>query len=229
MRKIVFDIETCSLPFESLTESQREYLLHFAEKEKDEVIRAEMINEAVRYTSLYPFTAKVISIGIYDIEKDKSFVYYESKVEEEWFSEDDQIHFKGVSEENMIKSFWRIAEFADQVITFNGRNFDVPFLMLRSALLQIKPSKNFLKNRFDISRHIDLLEQFTFFGVTRKFNLDFYCQSFGIDSPKSKDITGMEVKTLFEAGRIKEIAIYCSKDVSATFQLYKIWNEYLNF
>lgn len=229
MRKIVFDIETCSLPFESLTESQREYLLHFAEKEKDEVIRAEMINEAVRYTSLYPFTAKVISIGIYDIEKDKSFVYYESKVEEEWFSEDDQIHFKGVSEENMIKSFWRIAEFADQVITFNGRNFDVPFLMLRSALLQIKQSKNFLKNRFDISRHIDLLEQFTFFGVTRKFNLDFYCQSFGIDSPKSKDITGMEVKTLFEAGRIKEIAIYCSKDVSATFQLYKIWNEYLNF
>ncbi|HMU41794.1 MAG TPA: ribonuclease H-like domain-containing protein [Ignavibacteriaceae bacterium] len=229
MRKIVFDIETCSLPFESLTESQREYLLHFAEKEKDEVIRAEMINEAVRYTSLYPFTAKVISIGIYDIEKDKSFVYYESKVEEEWFSEDDQIHFKGVSEENMIKSFWRIAEVADQVITFNGRNFDVPFLMLRSALLQIKPSKNFLKNRFDISRHIDLLEQLTFFGVTRKFNLDFYCQSFGIDSPKSKDITGMEVKTLFEAGRIKEIAIYCSKDVSATFQLYKIWNEYLNF
>ncbi|MBK6915404.1 MAG: ribonuclease H-like domain-containing protein [Ignavibacteriales bacterium] len=228
MRKIVFDIETCSLPFQSLTESQREYLLHFAEKEKDEVIKAEMINEAVRFTSLYPFTAKVISIGIYDIEKDKSFVYYESKVEEEWFSEDDQIHFKGVSEENMIKSFWRIAEFADQVITFNGRNFDVPFLMLRSALLQIKPSKNYLKNRFDISRHIDLLEQFTFFGVTRKFNLDFYCQSFGIDSPKSKDITGMEVKSLYEAGRIKEIAIYCSKDVSATFQLYKIWNEYLN-
>ncbi|MBK7378317.1 MAG: ribonuclease H-like domain-containing protein [Ignavibacteriales bacterium] len=229
MRKIVFDIETCSLPFQSLTESQREYLLHFAEKEKDEVIKAEMINEAVRFTSLYPFTAKVISIGIYDIEKDKSFVYYESKVEEEWFSEDDQIHFKGVSEESMIKSFWRIAEFADQVITFNGRNFDVPFLMLRSALLHIKPSKNFLKNRFDISRHIDLLEQFTFFGVTRKFNLDFYCQSFGIDSPKSKDITGMEVKSLYEAGRIKEIAIYCSKDVSATFQLYKIWNEYLNF
>lgn len=229
MRKIVFDIETCSLPFQSLTESQREYLLHFAEKEKDEVIKAEMINEAVRFTSLYPFTAKVISIGIYDIEKDKSFVYYESKVEEEWFSEDDQIHFKGVSEESMIKSFWRIAEFADQVITFNGRNFDVPFLMLRSVLLQIKPSKNFLKNRFDISRHIDLLEQFTFFGVTRKFNLDFYCQSFGIDSPKSKDITGMEVKSLYEAGRIKEIAIYCSKDVSATFKLYKIWNEYLNF
>lgn len=229
MRRIIFDIETCSYPFESLTESQREYLLHFAEKEKEEAVKAELINEAIRFTSLYPFTAKVVAIGIYDVEKDKSFVYYESKVDEDWFSEDNQIHYKGVSEENMIKSFWRIAEFTDQVVTFNGRNFDVPFLMLRSALLQIKPSKNFLKNRFDITRHIDLLEQFTFFGVTRKFNLDFYCQSFGIDSPKSKDITGMEVKSLYEAGRIKEIAIYCSKDVEATFQLYKIWNEYLNF
>lgn len=229
MRRIIFDIETCSLPFQSLSESQREYLLHFTEKEKNELAKKEMVDEAIRFTSLYPFTAKAIAIGIYDIEKDKSFVYYESKGEEEWFSEDKLVHYKGVSEESMIKSFWRIAEFADQVITFNGRNFDVPFLMLRSALLQIKPSKNYLKNRFDISKHIDLLEQFTFFGVTRKFNLDFYCQSFGIDSPKSKDITGMEVKSLYEAGRIKDIAIYCSKDVTATFQLYKIWSEYLNF
>lgn len=229
MRRIVFDIETCSLPFQSLTESQREYLLHFADKEKDESLKKEMIDEAIRFTSLYPFTAKVIAIGIYDIEKNKSFVYYESKEIEEWSPEDKSVHYKGVSEETMLNSFWRVAELADQVITFNGRNFDIPFLMLRSALLQIKPSKNFLKNRFDTSSHLDLLELFTFFGVTRKFNLDFYCQSFGIESPKAKDISGMEVKTLYEAGRIRDIATYCNKDVNATYQLYKIWNEYLNF
>jgi len=33
MRKIIFDIETCSYPFESLSESQREYLLKYADKE----------------------------------------------------------------------------------------------------------------------------------------------------------------------------------------------------
>ncbi|RPI68397.1 MAG: 3'-5' exonuclease, partial [Ignavibacteriales bacterium] len=33
MRKIVFDIETCAFPFESLSESQQEYLLRYAEKE----------------------------------------------------------------------------------------------------------------------------------------------------------------------------------------------------
>ncbi len=228
MRRIVFDIETCSYPFESLTESQQEYLLRSAEKEKTEEDKVEKREEAIRYTSLYPFTAIVVAIGIFDVEKEKSFVYYNEEGGEEWSSEEKKIQYKGLSETEMIKSFWRIAEVADQVITFNGRSFDVPFLMLRSALLKIKPSKNFIGNRYDSSKHIDLLEQLTYFGLTRKFNLDFYCRAFGIESPKSKGISGMDVKNLYEAGRVKDIAVYCGDDIYATYQLYKIWNEYLN-
>ena len=228
MRKIVFDIETCAYPFESLAESQQEYLLRFAEKEKHEDIRSEKIDEAIRYLSLYPFTAKVISIGIFDVEKEKSFVYYESDSEEEWHAEDKAINYKGLSESEMLKSFWRIAEVTDQTISFNGRGFDIPFLMLRSAIHKIKPSKNFVANRYDTSSHIDLLEQFTFFGLIRKFNLDFYCHAFGIESPKSKGISGMEVKNLYEAGRIKDIAVYCGQDILATYKLYKIWEEFLH-
>lgn len=228
MRRIVFDIETCSFPFESLTESQQEYLLRSAEKEKTEEDKVEKREEAIRYTSLYPFTASVVAIGLFDVEKEKSFVYYNEERGEEWSSEEKKIQYKGLSEAEMIKSFWRIADVADQVITFNGRSFDVPFLMLRSALLKLKPSKNFIGNRYDSSKHIDLLEQLTYFGLTRKFNLNFYCRAFGIESPKSKGISGMDVKNLFEAGRVKDIAVYCGDDIYATYQLYKIWNEYLN-
>lgn len=228
MRTIVFDIETCSFPFESLTESQQEYLLRYAEKEKTEELRIEKREEAIRFTSLYPFTASVVSIGIFDVEKEKSFVYFTDPSGEEWASEEKKIQYKGVTEEEMLSSFWRIIEVTDQVITFNGRNFDAPFLMLRSALLKIKPTKNLVGKRYDTSTHIDLLEQLTNFGLTRKFNLDFYCNAFGIESPKSKGISGMEVKNLFEAGRVKDIAVYCGEDIFATYQLYKIWNEYLN-
>jgi hypothetical protein len=129
----------------------------------------------------------------------------------------------------MLKSFWRIAEKTDRFISFNGRYFDVPFLMIRSALNKIKPSKNLMTNRFDTSFHIDLLEQFTFYGLTRKFNLDFYCHAFEINSPKSGGISGMDVKTLYEAGKLKDIAVYCAGDIEATYKLFKIWNEYLNF
>ncbi len=229
MRKIVFDIETCSYPFENLSESQQEYILREAQKEKDEQLRVEKSDQAIRYMSLYPFTAKVIAIGIYDIEKEKSFVYYESEKEEEWKVEEKHASYKGLSETEMLKSFWRIIEATDKVITFNGRNFDIPFLMIRSAFNKVKPSKNLMTSRYDTSLHIDLLEQFTFYGLTRKFNLDFYCRSLGIQSPKSEGISGMEVKNLYEAGKIKDIAIYCGKDIYATYKLFRIWEEYLQF
>ena len=228
MRRIVFDIETCAYPFESLAESQREYLLRYADKESDPEKRQMMIDDAIRYTSLYPYTSKCIVIGIYDVEKEKSYVYYESDKKEEWNSEDGKVHYKGLPENEMLESFWRIAKRIDQFITFNGRNFDVPFLMMRSAMLEIRPTKNLMGKRFDSSNHIDLLEQFTFYGVTRKFNLDFYCHAFGVASPKAKGVSGMEVKNLYEAGRIKDIAVYCAEDVNATSKLYRIWNEYLN-
>jgi len=227
MRRIVFDIETCAYPFETLPESQREYLLRYADKEPDPEKRQMMIDDAVRYTSLYPYTSKCIVIGIYDVEKGKSYVYYESQNKEEWTSEDGKVQYKGFSEKEMLESFWRVVKSVDQFITFNGRNFDVPFMMMRSAMLGVKVTKNLMGYRYG-DEHIDLLEQFTFYGLTRKFNLDFYCQSFGIESPKSKDISGMEVKNLYEAGRLKDIAVYCSKDIYATYQLFKIWEDYLN-
>ncbi len=226
MRKLIFDIETCSVPFESLSESQREYLLKYADKEIDPAKKEAMKVEAIRYTSLYPFTAKCIAIGMYDVEKEKSYVYFESNNPDEWKSNNTNVHYKGLTEKEMLESFWKVALNVDQFITFNGRNFDVPFLMLRSAMLKVKPSKNLMAYRYG-DEHIDLLEQFTFYNTTRKFNLDFYCNAFGIESPKAKGISGIDVKELYEAGKIKDIAVYCSKDIYATYQLYKIWEEYL--
>jgi hypothetical protein len=89
LRRIVFDIETCSFLFESLSESQQEYLLRYAEKEVDEKIKVQKKDDAIRYLSLYPYTAKVVAIGIYDILKEKSYVYYENETaEEEWCNEE---------------------------------------------------------------------------------------------------------------------------------------------
>jgi hypothetical protein len=67
---VVFDIETCAYPFETLAESQREYL-RYADKEPD-LKRQMMIDDAVRYTNLYPHTSNAL-IGIYDVER-KNFI-----------------------------------------------------------------------------------------------------------------------------------------------------------
>jgi len=229
---IVFDIETVGFELENLAESQQEFLLRYAEKEKDETLKEEKRDEAKRYLSLYPYTAKIISIGLLNTETDGTLVLYSSSSTSEenkdWEVEEKNIKYKSLSEIEILKLFWNYISKTDKVITFNGRNFDLPFLMLRSAMLNVKPSVNLIHNRYNITRHIDLLDQFTFYGMTRKFNLDFYCHAFGVTSPKSKGISGMEVKELYKAGRTKDIAIYCGEDVKATYELYKIWDEYLN-
>ncbi len=226
MKRLIFDIETVGYEFDTLTPSQQEYILRYAEKEKDEKIKQEKIDESKRYLSLYPFTAKVVAIGMLNVETEGSLVLYEG--EENWKAGDKKLEYKGVNEKEMLELFWSYISRVDQVITFNGRNFDIPFLMLRSAMLQVKPCMNFIQSRYSLTNHVDLLDQFTFYGLVRKFNLDFYCNAFGIESPKSKGITGMDVKELYKAGRVKDIAIYCGDDIKATYELYKVWNEFLN-
>lgn len=225
---LVFDIETVGVDFETLSESQQEFLLRYTESEKDPQKKNDLIEDSKRYLSLYPYTAKIIAIGLFNVEKEKAIVLYENSENDEWVAEEKITKYKAADEEQMLRYFWKYADKAEKVISFNGRSFDLPFIMIRSAMNKIKPAKNFLRNRYDSSHHIDLLEQLTFFGLTKKFNLDFYCHAFGIESPKSKGITGMEVKELYRAGRMKEIAIYCNADVKATFELYQIWNKYLN-
>ena len=111
----------------------------------------------------------------------------------------------------------------------------MPFLYLRSAQLNVPISrKNWLGYRFATEPHCDLAEQLTFYsvsgrdGAARKFNLDFYCKAFGIESPKGHGVTGMDVKRLMDEGRFREIAEYCLRDVVATVKLYHIWKERLS-
>jgi predicted PolB exonuclease-like 3'-5' exonuclease len=139
-----------------------------------------------------------------------------------------------VDEAELLAAYWDIAKHYDGIVTFNGRGFDVPFLYLRSALLNVPISrKEWLGYRFATEPHCDLAEQLSFYGVSgregaaRRFNLDFYCKAFGIESPKSHGVTGMDINRLLEEGRQREIAEYCLRDVRATLELYRIWKERL--
>ncbi len=226
--KLVFDIETVGCDFEDLDESQQEYLLRYAQKERDPEAKREKEEEAIRYLSLYPFTAAVVTIAMFNVDTGKTLVLYNDSGEEERIFDEKSIKYKSLSEKEMLKTFWSYAKQSKQIISFNGKQFDIPFLMLRSAMNKIKPTKNYIKNRYETKEHIDLIDKFTFMGLTRKFNLDFYCKSFGIKSPKASGITGMDIKELYRSGKVKEIAIYCADDVRATYELYKYWQRYLN-
>ncbi len=222
MSRVVLDIETVGHPLESFDEAQQKYLLKFAETEEERV-------ETIQKLSLYPMTARVIAIGMLNPDTNRGKVLFQSDENIDKFSEDETIHYVTGNEKDILTQFWEDIPKFDQFITFNGRGFDCPFLTLRSAILEVRPTRNLMPYRYDSSVHFDLLEQLTFYGAFRKFNLDFYCKSFEIDSPKSHGITGLDLGKLFEEKRFKEIADYCWGDLKATAELFRRWEKYLKF
>ncbi|GIW57374.1 MAG: hypothetical protein KatS3mg083_319 [Candidatus Dojkabacteria bacterium] len=71
--------------------------------------------------------------------------------------------------------------------------------------------------------HIDLLEELTFNGTIKRFNLDFYCKAFGIKSPK-ETMCGYDVTKMIKEGKGLEVARYCYGDVLATAELFRKWD-----
>ncbi len=235
MARLVFDIETSAMPVECFDESQQEYLFREADRLSDESQRAEKRGEIQRFFSLWPLTARVVCIAMLNAESQRGQVLFTADDYEEDAGDAGPVEFVPcVDEVEMLTAFWDVAKHYDGIVTFNGRGFDVPFIYLRSALLNVPISrKDWLGYRYAVDPHTDLAEQLTFYGVSgrdgaaRRFNLDFYCKAFGIDSPKAQGVTGMDVTRLMEEGRFREIAEYCLRDVRATVELYRIWKERL--
>ncbi len=230
LKKIVLDIETIGKDFESFDEMSREYLLKFAETEEE-------IKEAKESLGFSPLTGEIVAIGMLNPDTEKGAIFFQapanpgsSHTDPPEPFEKNGIQFIADTENGILKRFWEAVKNYDQVITFNGRGFDAPFIMLRSAILKIKPTKDLMPNRYSATSHIDLLDQLTFFGsVRRKFSLHMWCKAFGIKSPKEEGVTGLEVKDFFKDGKYIEIAKYCVGDLYATKELYDYWNKFVRF
>jgi hypothetical protein len=235
-RRILFDIETVGRPIETFSDEEQEYLLKLARSKEE-------IKLAIQGLNLSPLTAEIVCIGIFDIDRKYAGMFYQSKNEteeyllssikrEEWldilFKDGIEAKFYPMNEKQILIKFWESIKEYRQFITFNGRSFDCPFILLRSAYHNVKPTKDLLPYRYKPEPHCDLLDQLTFYGANRRFNLDFYCKYFGIESPKSHGITGLDMNILFAEGRYQDIAKYCLGDIISTAKLFSLWDEFLN-
>lgn len=237
MPRLVFDIETSAVGLENFDSVQQEYLFREAERQPTEEDQSRKKAEIFQQFSLWPFTAQVVCIAMVNADSGKGQVLYQADDFDEDSLEtagDSVVFAPQVDEVELLTAFWDVAKKYDSIVTFNGRGFDVPFLYLRSALLNVPITrKDWLGYRYQTEPHCDLAEQFSFYnvsgreGAARKFNLDFYCKAFGIPSPKEMGITGMDISALLADGRHRDIADYCLRDVVATVELYRIWRERL--
>jgi len=229
-QKLVFDIETIGMEFETLDKISQEYLLQYAEDEEEE-------EEAKERLGFSPLTGEIAAIGVLNPDTNKGAIYL--RTNDRQITTNNQLE-EGIAietgdEKQIIEKFWEAAKSYNYFITFNGRTFDAPFLMIRSAILGIRPTKNLLSNRYLGSQkydtlHVDLADQFSFYGaVRRRPSLHMFAKAFGIKSPKEQGITGDDMNQLYKEEKWMEIAKYNLGDLKATKELYEKWNRYLNF
>jgi len=237
MAALVFDIETIGEDFEKLDETSQDVLTRWIKKESESSENyTAALADLKNGMGFSPLTGEIVAIGIYDADRKKGAVYFQnSKNGKDTNFEEDECKFEVMTEKEMLVRFWEVVEKYDTFVTFNGRAFDVPFLMVRSALHGIRPSKNLLANRYlnyqpGHARHVDLLDQLTFYGALRKKgSLHLWCRAFGIESPKAQGVDGDDVKMLYENNKSADIARYNARDLRATSELYARYLEYLQF
>ena len=235
MPKLVFDIETIGENYDEMDEATKEIMLKWLKKESysDEEYQREV--DAVKDNlGFSPLTGQIVAIGVVEVESEKGAVYYQNPdLAVGQLSEEDRdgVKLKVMSEKEMLEKFWEVAKHASECISFNGRAFDVPFILVRSAVHGIRVPINLMPPRYSSNaNHIDLLDQLTFFGsVRKKGNLHLWCRAFGIKSPKADGISGDDVGKLFQEKQFLKIAEYNVGDLRATRELYKYWNECIRF
>lgn len=229
MKRLVVDIETVGTPWEEHDNYVREYLIKGMNEAEAE--------EEKRRGALSPFTGHIITIGVMNVDTGQMAAYAEVPGQDvlEVEREENRTYLTG-NERLILEAFWQHLSADDRFITFNGRQFDAPFLMIRSAILGLRPKRDLVGYRYSFHPNCDLREALNFTGTVysrqMRFNLDLACKAFGVESSKREGQDGRTVETMFREGRYREIADYCLDDVRATAELYRrladsilCWND----
>ena len=234
-QKLIFDIETIGADFDSFDKTTQDALTCWIKKESEsEEEYKESLKELKDGLGFSPLTGEIIVIGTLDYEKNQGGIYFQAPGENISDFTEEGIRFKQMTEKEMLEHFWReIVPKYQEFISFNGRSFDGPFLMIRSAYHGIKPTKNLSESRYFYQQrscvHTDLADQLTFYGnLRKKGGLHLWSRLFGIKSPKTGGISGEEVAKFFKNKKYLEIAKYNLGDLKATKELYNKWDQYLN-
>src|SRR5262249_23107545 len=122
-----------------------------------------------------------------------------------------------------------MADFADfmgnrrpQVVTWNGRSFDLPVLALRALRFGLDFRWYYrgegYRYRFTEEGHLDLCDVISDHGAARMTSLDGAARTIGL--PGKGGVDGSQVEGLYNAGQIDALRRYCLADVVQTAFLF---------
>lgn len=160
--------------------------------------------------SLNPLYAKIIALGIKTL------------------TEPTKIHTG--DEKQILEQFWsNIKGLNTVLVTYNGYRFDIPFIILRSIINNIKIPFSINQNKWQMqkSNHFDVM---LFFSQTETFvnpNLRILGKMYNIESEDS--LRGYDIERLYGENKIEEIKKHCQADIEVLEKIFlKFCKDYVD-
>ena len=199
--QLVIDIETMANKsvIDLLPEPSISSVLKDPEKIKlaQEKARQEQIDKM----ALNPLTGQIACVGVYNDSKQDVYI-------------DSEVNMLDAIYEDMI---------SHQIITYNGLNFDIPYIFKRGIInnckwASLKTMKQFTDKFKSQSKHIDLMNEWCIYGQYEKLdNLGSF-----ILGQKKIEFDFKEIPGLLKTDDGKEkLKAYCLRDCELTWKLAK--------
>jgi len=129
------------------------------------------------------------------------------------------------SEEEIVCEFWRRVEaFSGTLVSFNGRNFDLPVMELQALRYGCQAPRYFNEKyghryRYSEERHYDLLDFLSNVGASRiRGGFNLLARLIGL--PGKTWVDGSMIQGLWDTGDLETIHTYCRQDVIQTYGLF---------
>lgn len=122
-------------------------------------------------------------------------------------------------EGTILKDFWGLVERADLYVGHNVLDFDLKFIVQRSTIHRIKPTRDIPFARFRNAPVFDTMQEWTRWG-REGVSLEALALVLGLASPKD-GMDGAKVYPAFVEGRVQAIYDYCRGDVDTVRRVYR--------
>lgn len=133
----------------------------------------------------------------------------------------------GDDETQLVSRFWSgfeaMSEHSDppQIVTWNGRSFDLPVLVQRAFALKISPrpylSRPDYLNRYR-DMHLDVMDWLSCFRASPQLSLHEAAMMLGV--PGKVGVDGGDVASLIAAGDVTKVRRYCTADVATLMRVF---------
>ncbi len=128
----------------------------------------------------------------------------------------------------ILAEFWQFLRgfdtSRDLIIGHNIIDFDLPFIVQRSIIKDVRPTVDFYFGKYRKTPIFDTMRVWDCWKWGNSTSLKKLAYALGLECPKNGGIDGANLYDAFCAGRFEEIYKYCMRDVKTTRNVWRKMN-----